>query len=154
MKPKKLNFIPIEAPRLLETALGFMQSGRLAISVNGLTYLDINDKYIHQLFPLLPNSDGKIIKPDYFGENKMGAHISVIYPEENETAAEEDLDVEHHFKILGVFSADLNLKRYYVLGIESESLDKLRKKYKLSEKLMFKDHLTDFHITVGVSYLL
>lgn len=154
MKHKKLNFEKFESPLLVATALKFKQSGQLAVSPNRLTYLNINDHYIHQLFPLLPNEKNKIVKPDYFGENSIGAHISVIYPEENTMVSDEDIGIEHYFKIIGTFTADLNLKRYYVLKIESDSLHHLRKKYNLPEKLLFKEHLVDFHITIGVSFLL
>jgi len=45
---KKLNL-----PSILHTASSLKGKGKLARSKNNLVYLDIDDAYIHQLFPLL-----------------------------------------------------------------------------------------------------
>lgn len=71
----------------------FPSTGKIAVSNNNLTYLDIDDEYVHQLFPLLKNFNIK--KPDYFGEDSEGAHITVIYPEENKTINKDDLGQKH-----------------------------------------------------------
>jgi hypothetical protein len=71
----------INTPLLIVAASQLSPAGKLAVSHNNLTYLNIDDNYIHQLFPLLKNQEIK--KPDYFGDDSVGAHITVIYPEEN-----------------------------------------------------------------------
>ncbi|CDZ75832.1 hypothetical protein BN59_00091 [Legionella massiliensis] len=139
MNAKTINFTTLDIPDLLETAKNFPSIGSLCISKSNLVYLSVDNRFIHQLFPLLKNIHNQAYKPDYFGERATGAHVSVIYPEEYTTSlASQDLGQRHHFKVNGIFSADLGLKRYYVLGIESESLIALRSKYNLSPKLYFK----------------
>lgn len=117
---------------------------------SGFAYLDVDDNYIHYIYPLLKNS--LLIKPDYFSEktNFIGAHISFIYPEEgvNITPSEENKLVT--FEIEGLFLAELLNKKYYVLKINSPKLLELRYKYGLSTKLKLYNHLVDLHITIAV----
>jgi len=145
---KPLSFTPLNLPELLTQAANLPTSGRLANSRDNLCYLDLSDDYIHQLFPFLQETEAQ--KPDYFGENLVGAHISVIYPEEKRLVGGSDLGQIHHFSIKGAFSADLGAKRYYVLLVNAPSLLLLRKKQGLPDRLAFKDHWIDFHITLGV----
>ena len=140
---KKLNI-----PKLMSAALGLQSVGKIAVSDNNLIYLDIDDEYIHRLFPLLQNKEIK--KPDYFGDRSAGAHITVIYPEENKIINNEDLNQEHDFIIEDVVAAEIGLKTYYILLVESRSLLQLRTKYNLPELLQFKGYSIGFHITVGV----
>lgn len=141
---KKLNI-----PELMSAASHLPLNGKLTISNDNLVYLDIDDAYIHQLFPLLKFQ--QIKKPNYFDEKTVGAHISVFYPEENKRISKEDLDQEHYFAIKDIAEAKLNSKTYYVLLIESSSLLKLRNKYKLTDMLTLKGYSIGFHITIGVS---
>jgi hypothetical protein len=69
----------LNAPAIMNAASHLKKKGRLAISNNNLVYLNIEDAYIHNLFPLL--QDHQIKMPDYFGEGSVGAHITAIYPE-------------------------------------------------------------------------
>ena len=140
---EKLNI-----PELISTASHLALDGKLAISDNNLVYLDVDDAYIHRLFPLLQNQ--QIKKPDYFGEKSAGAHITVIYPEENTKINKNDLDQKHDFVIKNIVTAQLGLKTYYVLLVESSSLLQLRRKYKLPDLLCFKGYSIGFHITIGV----
>src|SRR5262245_11614122 len=103
-------------PDVINTAAQFPLNGELKITNNNLVYLDIDDAYIHLLFPLLPNQ--QIKKPDYFGEKSIGAHITVIYPEENKTIDKVDLGQKHDFMIKDIVSAQLGLKIYYVLLVD------------------------------------
>ena|SRR3990167_2845735 len=140
---KKLNI-----SELISAASHLALNGKLTISNNNLVYLDINDAYIHQLFPLLQNQ--QIKKPDYFGEQSAGAHITVIYPEEHTKINKNDLDQKYDFIITNIVTAQLGLKTYYVLLVESSSLLQLRRKYKLPDLLSFKGYSIGFHITIGV----
>jgi len=140
---EKLNI-----PTLISNASHLASNGKLAISNNNLVYLDIDDAYIHRLFPLLKNQ--QIKKPDYFGEKSAGAHITVIYPEENTKINKNDLDQKHDFIIKDVVTAQIGLKTYYVLLVESSSLLQLRRKYKLPDLLCFKNYFIGFHVTIGV----
>lgn len=140
---EKLNI-----PELVSVASCLALDGKLAISDNNLVYLDVDDAYIHRLFPLLQNQ--QIKKPDYFGEKSAGAHITVIYPEENKTINKNDLGQKHDFIIKDFVTAQLGLKTYYVLLVESLSLLQLRKKCQLPDLLCFKGYSIGFHITIGV----
>lgn len=148
----KLVTTEVPCPMIIYRALKLKPVGKLKISPDNLIYLDIDDDYIHQLHPLLP--DPHTTKPDYFGENLIGAHISVIYPEENTVLEKIDLGNEHSFKIKQLFSAILSSKRYYALSIFSPSILQLRKKYCLPPTLLFKNHSVDLHITIGVRSLI
>lgn len=139
--------IPLDLPDLIKTANQLKMTGHLAISSNNLTYLNIQDEFIHQLFPLLNNPT--ILKPAYFGKNLTGAHITVIYPEENRTLHKSELGKEHSFKLQGVYAADLPWKTYFVIMVKCPSLLQLRNNYSLPNQLNFKNHWIDFHITIG-----
>lgn len=144
---KKLTLTKIVAPNLIKESEKLIPLGKLAVSLNNLTYLDINDEYIHRLFPFIEEDD--VTKPNYFGKNSVGAHITVIYPEENQSAFPEELGVEHRFQIKGAYTGILGLKKYFVLTVNSPSLLQLRRRHGLSDKVCFKNHLIDFHITIG-----
>lgn len=144
----KLKVKPLDNPSLINKALTLMPNGYLSTSSEQLTYLDVDDDYIHQLLPLLKNR--RIKRPNYFGEELIGAHISVIYPEENVWINPEDLGYEHYFTIKELFTAELDIKKYYVLMVESPSLILLRKKYGLGDMPYFRGNLINLHITIGV----
>lgn len=138
----------LNAPAIISSASHLKRKGQLGRSKNNLVYLDIDDAYIHKLFPLL--QDQKIKTPDYFGEGSAGAHVTVIYPEEGKEINKEDLNQEHHFLIQDLVAAKIDKKTYYVLLIESPSLLIVRKKYALPDLLCFKGYSIGFHITIGV----
>jgi len=147
-----MNTLPIKAldnPKLINRALELPSTGYLFTSSENLIYLDVDNEYIHQLFPLLKNKQVK--KPNYFGGDLIGAHISTIYPEENIRIHKEDLGQKHEFKVKGIFTAKLHFKKYYVLIIESSTLLELRRKYGLSDMPFFNGYFVDFHITIAVS---
>lgn len=133
---------------LIDAALKLDNVGCLIKNEANLIYLDIDDNYIHQLLPLL--GDKKIKSPDYFNEHLIGAHISVVYPDEIKLIADKDLGGKHHFKIKEAYTAKLDLKNYYVLTVDAPSLLELRRKYALPDLLSFKDYGVEFHITIGV----
>lgn len=143
----QVTTILLDLPDLVKTANQLKMTGHLAVSPNNLTYLDIQDEFIHQLFPLLNNPTTH--KPAYFGENLAGAHVTVIYPEENRTINKSELGKEHHFKLKGVYAADLPWKTYFVIMVKCPSLLQIRSNYGLPNQLNFKNHWIDFHITVG-----
>jgi len=142
------KMIKLDIQELINAASYLPSHGKLAISDNNLVYLDIDDAYIHQLFPLLQNQ--QIKKPDYFGEKSAGAHITVIYPEENKIINDDDLNWEHSFVVKDIVTAEIGLKTYYVILVDSPSLLKLRRRYGLSDMLSFKGYSIGFHITIGV----
>lgn len=145
---KKPRVQSINNPDMLNKAMALEMKGRLAVAKNQLTYLKVDDAWIHELYPYLHNY--KILKPNYFDtKESVGAHISIIYPEENTNVDSHDLDQEHCFKIKNIAKATIGLKNYFVLMIEAPSLITLRKKHGLPESLNFKGYSINFHITVG-----
>lgn len=144
----QLSMKQLNVPKLFDTVAQLSMKGHLKMNAFGLTYLDIDDNFIHQIFPLIP--DMLAMKPEYFGDDLVGAHISVIYPEEDISCYKADLNKEHDFAVTGLFSAVLENKKYYVLKVKAPSLISLRRRHGLSDKLVFKNCLIDLHITVGV----
>lgn len=146
-----LVFHEVNLPQAIKAASKFSANGILKGAPSNYAYLKIDDAYIHQLFLLLNDND--ITKPDFFGLDSIGAHISVVYPEENASINCEDIGQSHAFKVAKICRAHLGFKKYYVLMIESPSLLALRRKYKLSDKLCYKGYFLEFHITIGVGLL-
>lgn len=151
---KNLVTHSIEVSGLEETILSLPSVGRLAETAEGLVYLDIDDRYIHDIHALLSPIQAE--KPPYFDEEHqgVGAHISVFYPEEGYRLCQEDWRKAHAFKIQKLVSADLFDIRYYALLAQAPTLATLRLKYGAPRKLTYKNHLIDFHITVGTQVLL
>jgi hypothetical protein len=145
---KTQEFKPLVLPQLIQAASQLPMTGTVA-AIELYTYLDIDDRFIHELYPLLPNPHKLIQKPNYFGEN-MGAHISIIYPEENQLIHDEDIGTKHTFTIQQAFTTTLDMKKYWGLAIHSPSILALRKKYDLAERPCYKNHRVNFHITIGV----
>jgi len=133
----------------MHQAIQLAPIGFIANARDNLTYLNIDDDYIHALFPFLANK--QVCLPDYFSKDLIGAHISVIYPEENTTIIQSDLGQIHYFTIKEIYTTELDLKQYYLLLIESPCLVAFRKKYDLASKPCFKNHVIEFHITIEVS---
>lgn len=144
------NLAQLQNPDIISVASLLPQKGRL-VSSQGYTYLDIDNDYIHNLFPLL--NDPKVCKPDYFDKYTMGAHITVIYPEETRLTKVEEVGQEFTFNIKSAYSGDLGPKRYYFLTVNAPALLKLRRKYGLPDLLSFKNYLIEFHITFAVAPL-
>jgi hypothetical protein len=141
----------LQIPQLMNAALNLRLNGKTANSENNLAYLDIDDAYIHELFPLVP--DKKAIKPDYFAAGGVGAHITLMYPEEGKKIKKEDIGQTYNFTIKDFVSAKINQKIYYALLIESPTLLQLRKKYSLPDQLCFKGYAIGFHITIAAKQL-
>ncbi|HSW70015.1 MAG TPA: hypothetical protein VLI69_07705 [Gammaproteobacteria bacterium] len=141
------NIISLNLPKIIDAAQRLPLHGKTHLTENNLFSLKIDDDFIHQLLPLL--KDDRVKKPNYFGEKSAGAHITIIYPEENKNINMHDLQQEHCFLVKDIVTAEIGLKTYYALLVESPSLLKLRKKYGLPDLLSFKGYSIGFHITIG-----
>jgi hypothetical protein len=106
--------------------------------------------FIEPTFSLLNYFE--VQKPDYFNANRysMGAHITIFYPEENITLKKADLNIVHYFTVKELAITELHEKHYYLLTVDAPSLIELRAHYGLGEKLFFKNHLIDLHITIAI----
>lgn len=111
-------------------------------------YLKIDDNYIHHLQPILTEY-GNIAKPAYFAPlEDIGAHISIIYPEEG--IVQNDVGQKHTFSICGLIKAKYGMQEYFALIVNSPSLAAFRQTHHLAAKPTFKGQEIMFHITVGV----
>ena len=134
----------------IDSVLGYLpMSGKMKVINNSFAYLDIDDNFIHHIFPLLDNN--QIRKPNYFNgeKNFIGAHISTIYPEEHTNIIKNNLNESFSFEIEGLFRAHFLQKKYYILKVRSKNLLNFRLKHGLSNKLLFRGYLVDFHITIA-----
>lgn len=134
-------------PEIITATRDLPTRGMLKITDNKLVYLDIDDEYIHRLFPLI--QDPLVQKPNYFAKGSAGAHITVSYPEENKIIDNGEMNQEYNFKILKAVTAKIGAKTYYVLLVHSPALLALRHRYHLPDELNFKGYLIGFHITFG-----
>jgi hypothetical protein len=145
MKEKNLFITPISNHELIEKTKTLPKQGALKISDERLVYLDIDDNYIHQLFPLIGYIG--VRKPDYFSMG-IGAHISVIYPNEHEAHIHET-DSFYQFEVINLFKAQTEDAMYFALKVKSPELLKLRSQYQLAPQLNLNGYSVDLHITIG-----
>lgn len=117
--------------------------GKLVQRNNGYVYLKVDDRYIHDLFPML-HAEGFHEPPYFRRDDAPGAHISVFY--ENEHIAPDEIGDEFNFALDEIVMVQLkkNLS-YIVLRVNSPELEKLRVKYGLSKKL----NNVEFHISIA-----
>jgi hypothetical protein len=146
---KRAPLIPIENNPLIARAQTLRNDGFLVKNPNNYVYLKIDDAFILDLFPLLTPTNVQI--PDYFGDDKMGAHISLIYPQEYKFIHEDDLHQEYRFEVQSLVQTKLGQKTYYALLVTSPQLLQVRQKYGLGDLLDFKGFRISFHITLAVT---
>ncbi|CCB89893.1 putative uncharacterized protein [Simkania negevensis Z] len=130
---------------LEEIKCHFPLSGTLKQEPDGFTYVDLDDRYIHELIQHLP-CEG-FSKPPYFGPGLIGAHITVIMPEEWTTFQKiEECGTEVSFSLKEcevVHPAREDISEIFLITIEAPFLGNLRAKYGLPPPLF------DFHISLG-----
>lgn len=142
-----------ESPALTYAQQELPRHGVLQKTEEGLLYLKVSDRYIYELLPLLPDV---LSPPPYFGKGLIGAHISIIQPEEidwTKPPVLPPLGNRYPFTI-GHFAWATpqhisKAARVYFLTVEAPELVKIRTDAGLSPQ--FKEH--DLHITIGVQYL-
>jgi len=139
------------------------RTGTLAFcEATNYCYLKILDAYIFDAFSLLENKplNMPIKMPDYFtANNPIGAHISLVYPEENNASRVRDYIQSKpvvlnaiSFKVNVLLSVNVFNKTQFVIVVTSPQLDAIRKKFDLPEKLNYHGLLVPFHITIATSY--
>ena len=139
----------LERPDLIKEANLLPCYGVLKKTLSNYLYLDIDDRFIDQIFPLLGKPE--LTKPDYFTDY-IGAHISVVYPDESIAIKDKiNLFETHYFKVEGIFYAKIANKTYYALSVNAPSLSLIRKQMSLQIKPCFKGYMIDFHITIAIN---
>jgi hypothetical protein len=142
---------PVYLPNIMNSIDLLPKSGVIKSTENGYIYVDIDDEFIHKLFPLL--SLDHIQMPDYFSEEKnyIGAHISLVYPEENTRSHFDIPSTLVDFDIDGIFSAVIGSKKYICLKVVSDAITHFREQFGLSELLTLKGCSVPPHITIAIS---
>lgn len=112
----------------------------------GFVFVDVDDNYIHELIKFIEKEG--FVKPPYFGDCLVGAHITVIYPEEMTEQPIEEIGQTIHFtlrecQVIRPHKME-GIEEVYFIVVEAPELDVLRQKYHLPRRQY------DFHITVGV----
>ncbi len=117
---------------------------------NGFVYVDVDDAYIQELVTFIQKEG--FVQPPYFGSpDLVGAHISVIFPDEMKQYGVErveecgekiefvpkECEVVHPPKWEGI-------DEVYFVVVEAPELDRIREKYGLPKRKY------DYHITIGV----
>jgi hypothetical protein len=148
MHTSTFNSIVLENQPLIKKAKQLNPTGTI-IQAGSYSFLNIDDAYIHELFDLL-DPTYKAQKPDYFSpEKSIGAHITIMYKEENVQLDVQEIGKKHTFHITELRKVTLNNKEYFVLMVSSPSLCTLRSEYNLPKKPRYKGYAIDFHITVA-----
>ncbi len=135
----------INNEKLVAAAKQLPNEGKLALSHEQLLYLNIDDRYIHELCQLIV--EVKVDKPDYFSIG-MGAHISIIYPNEFISPGFE-LNKHYQFHINNLFRAETHQAIYYALTIHSPELMQIRYDNNLGSQLNLNGYIVDMHTTIG-----
>lgn len=142
----------LNLPEILKIALQLPKTGVIVTSSEMFTYLNIDDAYITQLTPMLQDKFPNVSMPEYFGLTPVGAHISVMYPNENTPLRKEDIGKKFSFTISDLVRAEINSKHYYVLLVNSPDLLELRHKYGLPNQLNLNGATIDLHITIATAF--
>ncbi len=115
--------------------------GTLVQQPHGYAYLKVDDRYIHELFPLLKAERGYQEPPYFRRKDAPGAHISVVYKDENVKLKE--VGQQFNFTLKNIIEVhpkkDLS---YIVLQVEAPELEELRTRYKLKRKLRGQFHIS------------
>ena len=115
---------------------------------SGFIYVDIDDAYIHELIPFIQKAG--FVEPPYFGsEELVGAHITVVYPDEvkkYEIGVMEECGKTIYFtpKACQIVNPPKWKDQIYLMVVEAPELDRIRKKYGLPKREYA------FHITIGI----
>ncbi len=150
MSPNRLRFNEIPDAEILKAVDGLSLKGWIEQKSN-YCYLKVDDGFVHQAYPHIEQFHTGIQKPDYFdASNDIGAHISVIYPEEHVALMPENIGQIHDFKLCKLIKAQFETSAYFVLSVVSPSLNRLRQMHRLSVHPVFKGYEIMFHITIGV----
>lgn len=143
------------SPPALEKTLSFEEITRLAGEMlpqegvlvrksDGYVYLKVDDRYIHELFPLLGVEESGFVKAPYFRSRQApGAHVSVFYKDEN--IDPDEIGKVFHFTVRNVAVVENRQARYIVLQVDSKELEDLRTRYGLKPLL----HGHAYHITIA-----
>lgn len=142
LQQKILDFVRLNLPK----------SGILRKNSKGMVFLDITDRYIHDLFPLL--DDQQLRPPPYFSfEQSVGAHISIILASEARAHKLHDFTIQEEaisFEVCQLVVCEpkswQEVEKVYFLQIKSEKFLQIRHMAGLSS---YRQEYP-FHITIAI----
>jgi hypothetical protein len=143
-------------PDVVAQLMEVEQIGILKFKDDGYLYLDVSDEFISKAMAIIEVS-GKLIPTRHYTEkNGIGAHISVIYGNEQPVCDCADIiEVGQPYVFAVRALRSLKLKRdnfktkLWMIDVEAPELSLIREKYGLEP--LFKGH--NFHITLGAELL-
>ncbi len=154
LKIKETHPLPKKEPKGDELVSYVLENlklkGKLTLDSRGFFYVDLDDRYIYELFDRLNETGAEI--PPYFFPGGYGAHISVALSSESfqREQATSLLGTEISFTITDCYFVKPEgwegIKRVWFLTIEAPDLSNIRKELGLSAKI--HDH--EFHITFAI----
>lgn len=120
--------------------------GVLRENEEGFVYIDIDDRFIHDLVRFI-ESEG-FEAPPYFGPGRIGAHISVICKDEEKYGPIEECGQIFSFTPVACQVVHpphwTGVEEVYLIEVDVPGLDLIREKYGLPQKEF------PFHIAIGV----
>ncbi len=116
----------------------------------GFVYVDVDDEFIHQLVTFI-QEDG-FEEPPYFGNaDLIGAHITVMYPDEVKNYGIGEIQEAGEIIYFTPIECKVvhppqwkEIDEVFFVVVEAPQLDQIRKKYGLPKREY------DFHTTIGV----
>lgn len=141
---------PPGCQNILNCALRQLPNWGILRNSEGFVYVELEDEFIHKLVEFI-RQDG-FEEPPYFGKsNLVGAHATVIYPDE---MVQYDIDeIQETGQIIFFEAKDCRIvkpprwkeiEEVYFIVVDSPELDKMREQYGLPKREY------EFHITIGV----
>ena len=153
--PQDLQIEP-QLQSVVDKAKQFSPHGVIKITSTGFLYLDVQDAFVTELYPLLKKKVKKVKMPDYFSEGDIGAHVTIAVEDETKGLIIEELGKVVRFEVLHVASAIPEkhrhvIERVWFLVVNAPELESLRTKYLLTPKV---NAAHEFHITIGVKFVM
>ena len=139
----KVDYQVEPQPQVVEMALSLENCGELKQKDNGYLYVDVSDKFIAEILPLL-ECPGRIAPPSHYTSKKgIGAHVSVMYENEritNDLWEIAELGETYAFDVtelrsLKVANRDGHMKKLWLIALDAPQLEQLRESYGLAPKL-------------------
>ena len=119
-------------------------------SSSGFVYVDVDDEYIHKLASFIQQEGFE--EPPYFGNaDLVGAHITVIYPDELKNLSMREIQECGKMVYFTLKGCEVvhpqrwkGIDEVYFIAVDAPELDLIREKYGLPKREY------SFHITIGV----
>jgi hypothetical protein len=138
---------------LLEASQNALPHEGIVKKSAGFVYVDLDDAYIHSLIPFIQKEG--FIEPPYFSNpDSVGAHISIIYPDEMEQYGLSEIPECGQIIHFDPVECKVvhpprwkEIDEVYFIVVDAPQLDAIRARYGLPKREFA------YHITIGVKPL-